>query len=184
MSGRVLLLALVAQSMAVPQFNLADTDGVTHTPSEWAGKRAAVFLFVSTDCPLSNSYVPELNRLAQTYAPRGFAFYGVQGDATTSNDVVRRHVKDFGYAFPYLLDPEESLAAWIGATVTPEAAVLSARGELLYRGRIDNRLEDYGERRTRVTEFDLRNALDAIDAGHPVARPRTPALGCAIVRKH
>jgi len=108
----------------------------------------------------------------------------VQGDATVPPADVRRHVKDFAYTFPYLLDPEESLAAYTGATATPEAAVLSPGGQLLYLGRIDNRLEDFGKQRVQVTEFDLRDTLDAILHGKPVPRARTKALGCAITRKN
>ena len=131
----------------MPPFSLADTAGRVHTPAEWAAKRAVVLLFVSTDCPLSNRYVPELNRIENTYGPRGIAFYAVQGDATIPVDEVRRHAQEFGYLFPYLLDPSESLATYTGATATPQAAVLSPRGELLYLGRIDNRLEDFGHER-------------------------------------
>jgi hypothetical protein len=96
---------------------------------------------------------------------------------------VRKHVKEFAYTFPYLLDPKESLAAFTGATTTPEAAVLSPAGDLLYLGRIDNRLEDYGKQRVQITEFDLKDALDAILAGKPVVRARTKVLGCAITPK-
>ncbi len=162
--------------------SLSDSEGKVHTAAEWEGKRAVVLLFVTTDCPLSNGYVPEFNRLAAAYAGKGLVFYAVQGDATIAADEVRRHVKEFGYRFPYLLDPQESLATITGATTTPEAAVLSPGGELLYLGRIDNRLEDYGKRRIQVTEFDLRNALDAIVSGKAVSRPRTKPFGCAIVR--
>ena len=166
-----------------PHLSLADTSGHIHTPAEWAAKRAVVLLFVSTDCPLSNRYVPEMNRLASAYATRGVAFFAVQGDATTPLDQVRAHVKEFGYTFPYLIDPEEALAAYTGAVATPEAAVLSPAGDLLYLGRLDNRMEDFGKERIRVTEFDLRDALDAVLAGKPVPHPRTKALGCAITRK-
>jgi len=114
----------------------------------------------------------------------GVAFYAVQGDATVSVEAVREHVKEFVYHFPYLIDPEEALAAFAGATTTPEAAVFSPSGELLYLGRIDNRLEDFGKQRVQITEFDLKDALDAILAGKPVPRPRTKALGCAITRKN
>ncbi len=72
----------------------------------------------------------------------------------------------------------------MGATTTPEAAVLSAKGELLYRGRIDNRLEDFGKQRVQITEFDLKDALHAILAGKAVPHARTRALGCAITRKN
>ena len=168
---------------AIPGFSLLDTKGQKHTLAEWSDKRAVVLLFLTTDCPLSNGYVPELNRIEGVYAPQNVAFYAVQGDATVALDEVRKHVRDFAYTFPYLLDPKETLAEYTGATTTPEAAVFSKNGELLYLGEIDNRLESFGKQRVRITEFDLRNALDAILAGKPVQRARTKALGCAITRK-
>jgi thiol-disulfide isomerase/thioredoxin len=179
----VFLLQVLATAGSLPHFSFSDTDGRIHTPSDWVGRRAVVLLFVSTDCPLSNRYVPEMNRVASAYAPRGVAFYAVQGDATVPLDQVRAHVREFGYTFPYLIDPEEALAAYTGAVSTPEAAVLSPRGDVLYLGRLDNRLEDFGKERIRVTEFDLRDALDAVLARKPVPHPRTKALGCAITRK-
>jgi peroxiredoxin len=177
-----LALALAGSAATLPRFSLVDTAGRTHTPAEWNGKRAVVLFFLTTDCPLCNTYAPELNRITQAYTPRGVAFYAVQGDATVADADVRRHGKEFAYTFPYLFDPEESLASYTGATTNPEAAVLSPAGQLLYLGRIDNRLEDWGKQRTQVTEFDLRDALDAILGGKPVPRPRTKALGCAITR--
>jgi peroxiredoxin len=179
----LLAAALVCPARQLPRFSLTDTGGHTHTPAEWSGKRAVVLFFLTTDCPLCNNYVPEMNRLAQAYAARGVAFYGVQGDATVPAGEVRRHAQDFAFTFPYLFDQEESLAAYTGATATPEAAVLSPTGRLLYLGRIDNRLEDFGKQRVQVTEFDLRDALDAILDGKPVPHARTRALGCAITRK-
>jgi thiol-disulfide isomerase/thioredoxin len=179
----LLCLPVLASAGTLAHLSLPDTAGRIHTPADWAGKRAVVLLFVSTDCPLSNRYVPEMNRIASAYAPRGVAFYAVQGDATVPLDQVRAHVKEFGYAFPYLIDPEEALATYTGAVATPEAAVLSPGGDLLYLGRLDNRLEDFGKERTVITEFDLRDALDAVLAGKPVPHPRTKALGCAITRK-
>ena len=185
--GKFLALLLAASiptcAGGLPSFSFSDTAGRVHTRAEWAGKKAIVFLFVSTDCPLSNRYVPEMNRLASAYLPRAIAFYAVQGDATVPLTAVRTHVKEFGYTFPYLLDPEESLASFTGATATPEAAVISPLGDLLYLGRLDNRLEDFGKERVQATGFDLRDALDAILTGKPVPHPRTKALGCAITRK-
>ena len=181
--GVLLAVALACAANRVPQFSLTDTAGQTHTPAEWSGKHAVVLFFLTTDCPLCNTYVPEMNRIAQAYASRGVAFYGIQGDATIADADVRQHVKDYAYTFPYLFDSDESLAAFTGATSTPEAAVLSPAGELLYLGRIDNRLEDFGKQRVQVTEFDLRDALDAVLGGKPVPHSRTKALGCAITRK-
>jgi peroxiredoxin len=178
-----LALACAGAASRLPQFSFTDTAGHTHTPVEWTGKRAVVLFFLTTDCPLCNTYVPELNRIAQAYTSRAVAFYAVQGDATIPDADVRKHAKDYAYTFPYLFDPSESMATYTGATTTPEAAVLSPSGELLYLGRIDNRLEDFGKQRTEVTVFDLRATLDAVLNGKPVPHARTKALGCAITRK-
>ena len=178
-----ILGGLAAWAGTLPRFSLADTAGQKHTPAEWSGKRAVVLFFSSTDCPLANALVPEMNRMQQFYSPRGVAFYAVQGDATIAAAEVVRHAREYAFGFPYLIDPQESLAAYTGATTVPEVAVLSPRGDILYLGRIDNRQEDFGKQRPQATELDLRDALDAVLAGKPVPHPRTKALGCAIVRK-
>jgi thiol-disulfide isomerase/thioredoxin len=178
------VLAMAALAHPALQFALRDTEGVEHTPHEWAQAHAVVLFFVTTDCPLSNGYAPEMNRIEQAYAPRGVLFYAVQGDTTIPDEEVRRHAREFAYRFPTLLDPRQILARHTGAMVTPEAVVLSEEGAVLYLGRIDNRVEDFGKTRIAATEFDLRDALDAILAGRPVPHPRTRALGCAITNGH
>jgi thiol-disulfide isomerase/thioredoxin len=179
-----MVLAMAALAHPALQFDLRDTEGVAHSPTEWDQARAVVLFFVTTDCPLSNGYAPEMNRIAQAYAPRGVLFYAVQGDTTIPDEEVRRHAREFEYRFPVLLDPRQVLATRTGATVTPEAVVLSHEGAVLYLGRIDNKVEDFGKARVEATEFDLRDALDAVLAGRPVAHPRTHALGCAITNGH
>lgn len=72
------------------------------------------------------------------------------------------------------------LAQKWGITVKPEAFVLSSKGELVYLGRIDDRYADFSKRREQVTSHDLCDALEAILAGNPVAKPRIPAIGCDI----
>ena len=161
-------------------FALRDTAGAIHDQTEWTKSRAAVLFFTTTDCPLSNSYVPEMNRIRADYAGRGVAFYAVQTDTTIPDAEVRKHAREFGFTFPVLLDPRQLLVRLAGATATPEAAVLSSDGQILYLGRIDNRVVDFDKRRPAATEPDLRNAIDAVLAGKPVARSRTDVVGCGI----
>jgi len=176
----LLLQTLLPAADRIPRFALHDTEGALHQPDEWVHAGAVVIFFVTTDCPLSNGYAPEMNRIEETYGPRGVRFYAVQGDTTIPDREVRQHARDFAYRFPVLLDPRQVLSRHTGATITPEAAVLSAGGSVLYLGRIDNRVEDFGKTRLQATEFDLRDALDAILAGQPVPHPRTHAIGCSI----
>jgi peroxiredoxin len=166
------------------RFALHDTEGAVHDQNEWAGARAVVIFFITTDCPLSNGYAPEMNRIEEEYAPRGVRFYGVQGDTSVADDEVRRHTREFAYRFPILFDPAQSLSQHTGATITPEVAVLAPSGEVLYLGRIDNRVEDWGKVRYQATVFDLRDALSAVLAGRPVLHPRTRAFGCSITDVH
>ena len=95
-----LAFALAGDASGLPQFSLADTEGRAHTPAEWNGKRAVVLFFLTTDCPLCNQYVPEMNRIAQAFTARGVSFYAVQGDATIPAADVSRHAKEYAYTFP------------------------------------------------------------------------------------
>jgi len=174
------LRAFALLVLLTTQFALRDTNAILHRQDEWARSKAVVIFFTTTDCPLSNNYVPEMNRIQKAYAGRGVAFYAVQADTTIPDAEVRRHTRDFGFSFPVLFDPEHLLVRMTGATVTPEVALLSGAGDVVYLGRIDNRNEDLGKSRTVTTEFDLRDALDAVLAGRPVARPHTTAIGCGI----
>ena len=166
--------------MALTSFALHDTAGVVHHADEWMKSRAVVIFFTTTDCPVSNGYVPEMNRIRADYNNRGIAFYAVQADTSIPDVEVRKHAHEFGITFPVLLDSKQVLVRLTGATAIPEAAVLSSEGRVLYLGRIDNRVADFGTSRPAATEFDLRNALDAVLAGKPVAHAKTAAVGCAI----
>ena len=42
--------------------------------AQQAGTKAIVFLFTSTDCPVSNRYAPEVRRIAEAFGSKGVAF--------------------------------------------------------------------------------------------------------------
>lgn len=142
--------------------------------------KAVVLLFVGYDCPISNSYTPEVLRICKEYAPQKVAFCVVYADADITKDDARQHAEGYGYTCPAILDPEMKLARKTGATVKPEAVVLSPEGELLYRGRINDLYIDFGQKRPQATTHDLKNALDAILAGKAVPVALTKAVGCYI----
>lgn len=175
-------IAVLLRGAPVPRFQLRDTQGAVHSPAEWNGQKAILLFFVTTDCPVANGYVPEMNRIRDTFAARGVLVYAVQADTTIADADVARYAKDYRYGFPLLLDPRQVLVQLSGAAVTPEAVVLSPEGKVLYKGRIDNRVADFGKQRPEATEHDLREALEAVLAGKPVTHPVTKSIGCAINR--
>jgi peroxiredoxin len=170
-----------ALDKAPPRFSLQDTAGLTHTDAEWKGAGVVLF-FLTTDCPISNGYVPEMNRIAREYASRGVRFYGVMTDTSVPLADVRKHVKDFGYTFPVLIDPTQILVKYTNADTNPESAVISLRSGLVYLGRIDNRVEGFGLARTQATQHELRDAIDQALAGKPVVKAFVQPVGCSIIR--
>ncbi len=159
----------------------ASCASVVHDPlANTNGKKAVVLLFIAHDCPISNSYAPEIKRILARYMPQKIAFALVYSEPGLSPTAAKQHAREYGYTCPLVLDPKHRWAQKAGATVTPEAAVFSPSRKLLYRGRIDDLYFGYGQRRFAATEHDLREALDAILSGKPVPRPRTQAIGCFI----
>jgi hypothetical protein len=141
---------------------------------------AILFFFIRPDCPIANAYHPEIKRLAREYEPRGIASVVVYAEADLEPWKAECHVFEFDAGCPAILDPHLSLARKLGATVTPEAAVVSREGALLYRGRIDDQYAEVGKRRPEATRHDLRDALEAVLAGRPAPCPRTEGVGCSI----
>jgi peroxiredoxin len=180
----VAFLGLCAAAAAAPlTFQLHDTQGAMHTQAEFAGHKAVVLFFTTTDCPIANSYVPEMNRIHDAYGPRGVLFYAVQTDLTFPDADVAGYARDFHYAYPLLLDPGQQLVRFTGASVTPQAAILAPDGKLLYLGRVDDRVVDFGKQRLQPTVVDLRDSLDAVLAGKSVPHATTKSIGCAITLK-
>jgi peroxiredoxin len=179
----IVLLCAAAWS-APPQFRLRDTQGAIHTSAEWSSHKAVLLFFVTIDCPVGNSYVPEMNRIHDAYAPQGVAVYAVQADPGVAEPTVVKYARDYRYGFPLLLDPDQVLVHLAHATVTPQAAILYPDGNAVYLGRIDNRVVDFGKNRPQATQSDVRMILDSVLAGKTVSFTSTKSIGCAIpIRK-
>jgi hypothetical protein len=174
------LLALAVLRFAATPPVIPDLDGKEVDVLASGGARATVLVFVAVDCPISNRYAPELQRLERELAPRGVAFFLVYPEPSLDVEAARRHGLDYGLAFPALLDREHRLVEHTGVEVTPEAAVLAPDGTLLYRGRIDDRWVDVGPRRPRAMRHDLEDALEAILDGRRAPQPQGRAVGCYI----
>jgi hypothetical protein len=145
-----------------------------------AGTRAIVYIFTTTDCPISNRYAPEIQRLQQRFAPRGVLFRLVYPGRVDHVADIREHLKQFAYGRTQAVrDPELALAKFTGATVTPEAAVVVDE-KVVYHGRIDDRYVELGVERPSPTTHDLADALTAVLEGRTVARASAPAIGCFI----
>lgn len=144
------------------------------------GTKAIVYIFTTTDCPISNRYAPEIQRLQQRFARRGVVFRLVYPARSDRDADIREHLKQFSLTgIQAVRDPDLALVKFTGATTTPEAAVVVGE-KLVYHGRIDDRYVELGVERPAATTHDLADALSAVLAGKPVPRASAPAVGCYI----
>jgi peroxiredoxin/mono/diheme cytochrome c family protein len=173
------LAAAPAEGTPVPSFTLPDQHRRPRSLDAYKDKKAVVVVFLGTECPLANLYVPTLAELHKEYAPRGVQFLAVNANPQDSFVAVAAHAWERGIPFPVLKDYDQVALAALGARRTPEAFVLDAGRVIRYRGRIDDR---YGlnYRRDEPRRRDLKEALDEVLAGRPVTTPRTDAQGCVI----
>jgi peroxiredoxin len=171
----------------IDDFSLSDAGGNVHTPREWQADKAVVLFFLGTECPVSNGYAPEMTRLSGRYGPLGVKFYGVHADPDVTPEQAAAHAKEYGLGFTTLMDPKQTLADQTGVETMPEAVVIvphptAPLGQVVYRGRIDNRRTLDGKRREVPTERDLQAAIDAVLAGRDPPVAVTKVYGCPLPR--
>jgi hypothetical protein len=141
-----------------------------------------VVVFITSDCPIANSYAPALTWLNTRYQGRPVSLALVHTDPQITPELAATHAEEYGISATVLLDPRHRLVDSLDARVTPEAFVLNERGDVVYRGRIDDRVTGLGNRRQEASRHDLRDAIDAALAGRPIVEPQTRAWGCIITR--
>jgi len=177
----ILACAICLSSLLAPSAGaqLLSLSGLPVDP--FAGvSRARVFLFVRSDCPITNRYAPELTRIADEFSADGVDFWLVYPDRSQSVAGIRNHVAQYRLPGTPLRDPQHQLVAQAHVTVAPEAAVFDRAGRLEYHGRIDDRYVDVGKSRPAARVHDLEDAIHHVLAGAPVPHPETRAVGCSL----
>lgn len=164
-----------------------DVDGHDMTLLAGLDVKFIATIFVATDCPISNRYLPLLARLAPEFATRGVRFWLVYPNPGDTPAAVRAHQAQYPAAasLPQLIAPDRHFVAHAHVHVTPEAAIFRADAVMsepvLWHGRIDDRYLSFGTQRPVATRHDLADALHAALAGKKPAPPGGPPIGCAII---
>ena len=160
-----------------PSFSVTDVDGKTAELLP-AGKKAAVVMFLSTKCAASTAYEERLTELASDPVYKDVAFLALYPNADEPEAAVKARAMQQHYPFVVAKDAKAALAGHFDARKTPTVWVINAKGTAVYGGAVDDNVKAEGAR----TSY-LKDALDAVLAGRPVAVAETPAAGCAIKRR-
>ena len=170
--------SLVPLGTPVPDFTLPDVHG-TPTRSHDFTAAVLVVVFACNHCP----YVRHIEDQLGTLAPSST----LDVVAICSNDVERypddsaEHLAEQAararWAFPYLVDRDQSVAKAFGAVCTPDFFVYGPDRALAYRGAFDPATPGNDE---PVTGQELQDAITLVAAGSPVPEPHRPSMGCGI----
>lgn len=171
--------AIAGGEDATAPASLKGLDGKPVVVVDAGSKKAVVLFFVSPYCPTSNKFGPEMAAIEADFVG-DFNFRYIHSESSVTAADILQHASMMGFESPVLDDTAQVLAKKLGAKITPEVFVLDGAGKVLYRGRINDLYLGPMKRQREIKTHDLRDALEAIKAGTPVATPRHEAVGCRI----
>jgi peroxiredoxin len=158
-------------------FTLPDLNGTPQSFEKLKGKKGAVLVWLSAQCPVVKAYNERINQVAAELKDKGINLIGINSNATESLEWVSSNATEVGYKFPVLIDKGNVLADKLGASVTPEFYYFDKENVLLYHGALDN--DRSGK---NVTINYLRDAFDSVMSKRPIKEAKTNAFGCSIKR--
>ena len=163
-------------------FSLPDAEGKIVSLSDFRGAPALVVIFMCNHCPFVKHVAPGLADLAREYQDKGVSVVGINPNDVAnypddSPEKMAEASKEYGYAFPYLLDESQEVAKAYRAACTPDFFVFDGDRQLVYRGQMDDSRPSLD---LPVTGADLRAALNAVLDGRSVTAEQKPSVGCNI----
>src|SRR5262249_51903601 len=121
--GALLLLSISAWAQEprvcsrIADFTLTATGGEQVTISSGV---PTVVMFISTICPVSNSYIVRIHDLYRDYSDQGVKFILINANQNESSAQIEDHARRAGFGLPVYRDKDNVVADRFGAQYTPE----------------------------------------------------------------
>ena len=190
------LLCLTAAAFAVrvgeqaPDFNAVDSNGQTHTLSQYKGKYV-VLEWHNNGCPFTRKHYESGNmqKLQKEWTAKGVVWLtvissapGTQGYVTAAEEnAYLKQMKASPTAA--LLDPLGTLGHLYNAKTTPEIFIVTPDGKLVYQGAIDDHPTSDAVDIPKSKNY-VSVALTESMSGKPVDEPSTRSYGCSVKYAH
>ncbi|HTO71162.1 MAG TPA: redoxin domain-containing protein [Myxococcota bacterium] len=165
---------------SVPDFHARDQNGADHSLSQYKGK-AVVLEWTNSECPFVERHYQagDMQKLAAALGAKEVVWLAVNSTYTNTPDDTKTWMKEEGFAYPTLQDPEGKLGHMFGARTTPHMFVIDAGGVLRYRGAIDD--DEYG--RAEKPKNYVDGAVHALLANASPDPAETQSYGCSVKYK-
>jgi peroxiredoxin len=177
-SAGVLTPGEAAPSLDVKMMSV---DGNEFSIADVRGDKGTLVVFTCNACPYVKAWEDRIVALGNEFSAKGIGVIAINSNdpgkvAEDGYPQMQERAEAKGFGFPYVVDGTSDVARAFGATRTPEAFLFSAEGVLVYHGAVDNNAKDADD----ADQHYLRDALNALLDGEPVATPVTKAIGCTI----
>ena len=169
-----------------PDFTLADTDGVEHTLSDYAGQ-TVVLEWLNYDCPYVGKHYGSghMQALQEQFTEEGVVWLSVvssapgqqgywEGDAMNAETEERG-----GRQTAVLLDPSGEVGHLYDARTTPHMFVIDEAGTVVYNGAIDDKNTTDPADIETATNYVVP-AIAAARAGTEADPASTQPYGCTV----
>jgi len=166
-----------------PAFELRDVlSNRIFTLGSFAGKQALLVMFICRHCPYVQHVKEELARLGIDYENSPLGIVAISSNPPEqypddAPDKLAEMARQSDFRFPLLFDEIQDTARAYAAACTPDFYLFDKSRRLVYRGQMDDSRPGNGK---PVNGGDLRQAIQAVLTGHPVAQNQRPSLGCNI----
>jgi hypothetical protein len=195
---RLLSLALSVSTLSAfavtpgaiaPDFKGTDSNGKTHTLSQYRGKYV-VLEWANKGCPFEQKHYlsGNMEALQREWTGKGVVWLSVissapgeQGNVTPAEE--NEYLKTMKAApTAAILDPSGEIGHLYQAKTTPHMFVIDPAGKVVYQGAIDDKpTTDRAD--IKGARNYLNEALNAAMAGKPVAVASTRPYGCSVKYK-
>lgn len=164
-----------------PDFTLEDADGNSITMSEHMGSNGLLIAFICNHCPYVQAIADNFAKDAKALISEGVNVIAIMSNDFETYDEdspqnMRLFAKEHNFSFPYLVDADQKVGKAYGAVCTPDFFGFNNKGELQYRGRIDDSGGDASA--DRVPE--LLNAMRLVAQTGKGPEKQMPSMGCSI----
>ena len=164
-----------------PDFTLKNAHGKSFTMSQQLGDKGLLIMFICNHCPYVQRIAARLAEDMQLLMAESINVLAimsndyqlVEQDSPTN---MRLFAKKYGFTFPYLVDQTQSVGQQYNAICTPDFFGFNRKGELQYRGRLDDANMNDTSNRTP----ELVNAMRQIAATGNGPAKQHPSMGCSI----
>ncbi len=167
-----------------PDFTLTDSNGKTHTLSEYTKSGKIVVLeWYNSGCPFVVRHHDQYNTMDDLYgefSEQNVVFLAVNSTNENHRDygLDVESIKKWSKRAPVLMDASGKVGAMFNAKTTPHMFVIDAKGTLAYTGAIDDDPRDDKSAESKTNY--VRQALTELIASESVSIPKTKSYGCGV----